>query len=288
MNVSRHSMHLSHSVQLVDSERHGTTIEREDSSLQASRLEYKRSWINEIFFPHLPDLYPLSKKLHIVKNNSRYGDIYVFFQDLFSVILCITFIISSTSNSYTAVQTVFVVESILIFFIFFDTTMSCFISRTYLRSYDFILDVVTIFPTFFILLFVLLVRWHRTFYEHEIMSMLRLVRVLRLFRTLHIFKSRLKRIVFKLCLTFASLTFVAAGLLQLFENTLPQVDLECQHINADTEWQPSCSEVTPASEMTYCDCLDNNCQYLYDVSDYCAFNCDRDYACDNACVSACA
>jgi hypothetical protein len=244
---------------------HDTPNKGEEGFL-ASRLEYKQSLMNKLFFSNLPDHYPLSKKLYIAKHNSKFGAWYINFVDLIAVILCFEFLIAGQTHSFLAVRVIFLLETILVLFLFLDSFVSCYISRQYMKTKSFLMDVITVFPTVFVLVYVVIARRRLTYYEYELLSLLKLVRVLRLFQTLHLFKIRFQRIVFKLVLTFASLTFIASGFLHLFENVIVQGQLDCQHINAETDWQPSCSEVTPANEMTYCDCLDNKCEFLYDVS----------------------
>jgi hypothetical protein len=243
--------------------------DRDVYTLQASQREYKQTLINRIFFPNLPDHYPLSKKLYIAKHNTTAGARYIFMLDVFSVLLCLDFLVQGQTHSYHAVQTMFLIETVLVAFIFIDTFISCYISRHYINTMNIVLDVATIFPTVFVLSYVFGGGHKLTYFAYEYLSLVKLVRILRLFRTLHLFKHRVQRIIIKFFLTFASLCFVAAGFLHLFENVLPQRRLECEFINEDTNWQPSCSDVTPASEMTYCDCAENNCEFLYDVSIAC-------------------
>lgn len=257
------------------------TTKREDSGVQVSNkqkhrsdrrideLKRNHSLIGQLFFPSLPLHYPLSKKIHIVKHNSQCGAYYISLIDMIAVILCFTLFIAGNVHSFLAVRVIFTMETFLIFVLFVDAVISYFISRSQANFQHTFLDIVTVFPTFFILIYVIAAKKSLNYFEYECLSILKLVRVLRLFRTLHLFKVRFQRIVFKLVLTFASILFIASGFLRMFENTMPQRDLECQHIGEDTEWQPSCSEVAPASEMTYCDCEENNCEFLYDVSDSC-------------------
>jgi hypothetical protein len=259
-NRSRHS--------IVRAQEAPTYLTPGEDSLQAGRLEYKQSLINKLFFPNLPDHYPLSKKLHIAKYNTTYGAWYISLMHFISVILCLEFYVAEQTNSYLAVQAVFAVETLLVLFLSIDSLGNCYISRQYTKTLHFFVDVITVFPTFFLLIYVVAAGRKMTYAQYEFLNILKLVRVLRIFRTLHLFKVRFQRIVFKLFLTFASLTFIASGFLHLFENVIPQWSQECQYINADTDWQPSCSEVSPASEMTYCECSDNNCELLYDVSTY--------------------
>lgn len=248
-----------------------TSLSRSDSegyedSLQQSKEERMSCWIERLLFPNLPDHYSLAKKLYIVKYNSPAGRWYSILVEAFSVLLCLDFLVQGRTHSYRAVQSLFYLETILVLGIVIDSFVSCFISRLYIRSLNFALDLVTVFPTLFVLFFVIVAGKRLNYFEYEYMSLMKLVRVLRMFRTLSLFKLRFQRILFKLVLTFASLTFIASGFLHLFENVFPQAHLECQYINENTNWQPSCSEVAPASYMTYCDCEENKCEYLYDVS----------------------
>lgn len=239
---------------------------KREGSLQITRLEVTQSLINRIFFPNMPDHYSFSKKLYITKHNTQYGAWYISLTHLVSVVLCILFLLAEHTHSYHAVRVTFVVETILVLFLCLDSVMSCYISKQYAKTMYFVMDVITVFPTFLMLIYVIGAGKAMTYQQYAGISLLKLVRVLRLFRSLHLFKDRFQRIIFKLFLTFASLTFIASGILHFFENVIPQDRLECQFLNSDTEWQPSCSDVSPASEMTYCDCAENNCEFLYDVS----------------------
>ena len=233
-----------------------------EDGLQVSAVEVKPSWINTIFFPHLPDHYSLSKKLHITKHNTKCGAWYISLMDLISVVLCFLFLMAEHTHSYFAVQVEFVIETLLVLCLCLDSFITCYISKQYAKTIYFAMDVITVLPTFVILIYVVAAGKTMSFQQYAWMSLLKLVRVLRLFRTLHLFKNRFQRIVFKLFLTFVSLTFIASGFLHLFENVIPQGDFECQFINQDTDWLPSCSDVTPANEMTYCDCAENHCESL--------------------------
>lgn len=250
-----------------------TSMTAVNVGLKATRVEHNQSLMQRFLFPDMPEHYSLAKKLHITKFNTILGARYILTFDAISILLCFVYLIQVRNHSYFAVQATFVTETFLVLCIFIDTLISCYISRVYVKSIHFVIDAITVFPTVFILLYVMAARRKLTYYHHEYVSLLKLVRILRLFRTLHRFNNRFHRSLFKLFLTFASLVFIASGLLRLFENVLAQVDIECQFIGRETSWSPSCSEFIPAEEMTYCDCDENRCVYFYDVR---AVQCSRD------------
>ena len=230
------------------------------------RVEKATTLLNKFFFPHLPEHYSLSKKLYILKHNSHGGKWYKRMMDVISVLLCILFLIGKQHHNYHAIHIIFALETTLIGFILVDTLLNCYIARQYVTTMSFIIDICTIFPTMGVVLYVFIAGMKMTYYEYEYLGLVKLAWILRLFRTLSSIKLRFQRSIFKLFLTFACLAFIASGFLNVFENVFPQNELECQYVNSDTNWKPSCSEVTAADEMTYCDCEDNNCEVLHDVS----------------------
>ena len=245
---------------------------KESLALEAFIPDHKKDrykkfndFIHNILFPNLPEQYPFRKKLQISKNTTRIGLIYDLCQDFCSVLMCAVFVASTYYKSYAAVHTIHVMDISISIFVLVDILFNTYlIGKRFLLDVRCMVDLLAIFPTFFVT-FVDVV-WGRTlssFYT-QLISTLRLIRVIRIFKTLRFFHS-MRKAVLKLLMTFCCFIFICSGLFQFFENDVPQRDYECQFINADTDWQPSCSEVMPGHEMGDCDCTSYNCEPLYDV-----------------------
>ena len=62
---------------------------------------------------------------------------------------------------------------------------------------------------------------------------------------------------------------MAAGIIQFMENDAKQLlYYKCLYVSADTDWQPSCDQHIPYSQLTSsCDCEKSNCQTYYEAND---------------------
>jgi hypothetical protein len=107
-----------------------------------------------------------------------------------------------------------------------------------------------------------------TVFMSQLITTLRLIRVIRTFKTLRFFYS-IRRAQIKLALTLFCMIFISAGIVQFCENDYLQRFIDCEFINKNTHWLPSCSHNTPYDELIEaCDCAKNNCGRLYGVSTY--------------------
>ena len=78
--------------------------------------------------------------------------------------------------------------------------------------------------------------------------------------------SGVKRQLITLVLTLLSLIFLASGIVHLMENDVAQqLLLDCNYVNQNTDWKPSCRVDTIAADD--CDCQENRCHEAYARND---------------------
>jgi len=225
---------------------------------QATNTEM--SW-SQLFFPGLPDHYPLRKKISITKNNSSVGSLWDILQIVLSVVTCAMYIADSYTTNYTTAYIFLLVELIITQLFMIDFLLNWYLDSTlnYLWQPLSLIDEFTILPVYITL--------GTDSTAAANLGFLRFVRILRLVRIFRTFKalrnlSGIKRQLLSLILTLLSMTFLAAGLVQLMENDIEQYQFDCKYINAETYWEPSCSSTEPADDET-CDCNTNNCEGYY-------------------------
>lgn len=218
--------------------------------------------LQSILFPGLPEHYPLRKKVAITKANSLTGMIWDILLILLSVVACLTYVVDTYLSSYQQSQNVLMIELVITQFFSVDFFLHWYIdgSVRYLFNSMVIIDLVTILPVYITLGIDTSTR----------LGFLRFVRILRLIRVFRTFKvlrnlSGIKRQIISLVLTLLSMTFLAAGMVQLMENDIAQYRYDCQYVNAKTYWEPSCSPNAPADDL--CDCESRNCKPYYQRGD---------------------
>jgi len=219
--------------------------------------------VSRILFPGLPEHYPLRKKIAITKANSHIGAIWDMLQIVLSVLACIIYVADTYISSYNGASAFLMSEMIITQFFMLDFTLNFYLDGTlsYFRQSMTLVDIVTILPVYLTMV---------TGNKATHLGFLRFVRILRLARIFRTFKalrnmSGVKRQLLSLTLTLLSMTFLAAGLVQLMENDINQYRFDCQYINSRTDWRPSCSSSSPADES--CDCEENNCSGYYQRGD---------------------
>mmetsp|Transcript_3342 Transcript_3342/g.5229 ORF Transcript_3342/g.5229 Transcript_3342/m.5229 type:complete len:1450 (-) Transcript_3342:361-4710(-) len=228
------------------------------SSMQSDDFSLSR-----ILFPGLPEHYPLRKKIAITKANSWAGAVWDILQIALSVLACIVYVADTYISSYRGASTFLLSEMIITQFFMVDFSLNFYLDGTlsYFRQSMTIVDIVTILPVYLTI---------ATGNKATNLGFLRFVRILRLARIFRTFKalrnmSGVKRQLLSLTLTLLSMTFLAAGLVQLMENDIEQYQFDCQYINSRTDWRPSCSPSSPADDS--CDCKENNCEGYYQRGD---------------------
>ena len=218
------------------------------------------SW-SQLLFPGLPDHYPLRKKITITKNNSSLGSFWDILQIILSVVTCAMYIADSYTTNFTTAYIFLLLELIITQLFMVDFLLNWYLDSTfnYLLQPLSLIDIFTILPVYITL--------GTDSTAAANLGFLRFVRILRLVRIFRTFKalrnlSGIKRQLLSLILTLLSMTFLAAGLVQLMENDIEQYQFDCRYINAATYWEPSCTSTEPEDEAT-CDCDTNNCEGYY-------------------------
>ena len=102
----------------------------------------------------------------------------------------------------------------------------------------------------------------------KFLQCLRILKLLRIFKTFKPMRntSAVRRQLIILVLTLVSMVFLFAGIVQIMENDVQQLEYGCKYINENTNWLPSCSTSAPANDD--CDCQANNCLPQYNFADY--------------------
>lgn len=222
--------------------------------------------VHEIIFPNIPDHFPLSKKLTLLKTQTFNGKMWDAMLIVFSIIACGMYVTATYQTSYSSAQTQLVMELVITQFFGVDFIYSFFAASA---KFSFLVDpwTITDFLTIIPVYIALFLQGKKSFN----LSIFRFVRILRLVRILRVFRvlgglSGVRRQVITLCLTLLSLVFMAAGIVQLMENDVKQLmEFKCDYINHYTNWEPSCTPDLPATPE--CDCLTQNCQLYYDSYD---------------------
>ena len=229
------------------------------------------SWL----FPHMPEHYPLSKKLALVKAQSRFGKIWDVLLILMSVLACIIYVCETYMATYNAVQVYSIIELVVTQFFALDFLYNMASSSNiwhYMTEGWTIVDIVTIVPVYITLGLAANGESGGTGVN---LSVFRIIRILRLIRVLRMFKllnglSGVQRQLVTLSLTLTSLIFMAAGIIHIMENDLKQImEYNCSYINANTLWEPSCKPDLPYSlDTDPCDCVSTVVPQYQCVSGY--------------------
>lgn len=208
---------------------------------------------------------PLHKRIHHWKTHSFIGRYWDAFLMSLSIFACVLYVVESYVLSYDPVQIFMVMENIVTQFFLVDFIINFFGSS---RKFAFIMnmwtaiDVLTIAPTYV----TLFTTTHINLSVFRFVRILRLIRILRMFKLLRDF-SGVHRQIITISLSLASLVFIGAGLYQLVANESKSEGFACKYINEMTHWEPSCSAVSPATDLDSCDCQDYNCKAAYEQSD---------------------
>jgi hypothetical protein len=198
-----------------------------------------------------------------VKYNTHVGFYWDIVQVILSAVACISYVSETYNSSYSAIRIYKIIENITTQFFLLD-----FITNwiTASRTVDFLVqpmtwvDIVTILPVYI----------EYAMNTSSSLGRLRFVRILRLIRILRTFKmlgglSGIRKQIITLLLATTSLTFLAAGVINIVENEINQLSYDCKFINARTDYQPSCSKYHPVEDS--CDCGKYNCVGTYDIHD---------------------
>jgi hypothetical protein len=234
------------------------------SSYSAKRFQKKFdfSWL----IPGTPNHLAMKKRILQTKQLSRWGKFWDFLQIFLSVFGCGMYIAETYSTTYLENQIFNYNEMIITQFFLLDFIFNWYTAintKVYFSNLMTIVDTITIFPVYIGLI---------TGQEVNL-SIFRFVRILRLIRVLRTFRllgnlSGLKRQMITLSLTLLSMSFMAAGVFNVMENQVKQMNYDCQYINELTNYQPSCRpDRETSSDQDNCDCLKNNCVASYTRGD---------------------
>eukprot|EP00602_Paraphysomonas_sp_CaronLab_P005050 CAMPEP_0185030594 /NCGR_PEP_ID=MMETSP1103-20130426/17565_1 /TAXON_ID=36769 /ORGANISM="Paraphysomonas bandaiensis, Strain Caron Lab Isolate" /LENGTH=1609 /DNA_ID=CAMNT_0027565787 /DNA_START=240 /DNA_END=5069 /DNA_ORIENTATION=+ len=210
------------------------------------------------------DISTFKKYLISLKYNSLGGTYWDILQVVLSLLACAIYVAESYRDSYLWLQIYSIIENIITQFFLMDFIVSWFIASStiaFFKSPMAWIDIVTIIPVYLTYI-----------QQAPNISWLRFARILRLIRILRTFRllggfSGVKRQIITLILALLSLTFLAAGVINLTENDVNELSYDCQYINEKTGYEPSCDSNFSSFDDPTCDCRENNCYALHDVQD---------------------
>jgi voltage-gated potassium channel Kch len=247
----------------------GQKEDSESSKLSSSMSDkrFSKSCVSNLF-TSIPPIAALKKKAVVWKRSSAIGALWDVSQVFFSILACGLYIAETYQSSYGGDLILRWIEIVITQFFSLDFLFNWFVATTtklYFLSPMTYVDIITIVPVY-----LTLILGDRNIPN---LSLLRFVRILRLIRILRTFKmlgglSGIRRQVITLSLTLLSLTFMAAGIVQVMENDVKQLSYDCRFINEDTRYQPSCTSSYPSYDDDNCDCNKNNCFPAYADGDY--------------------
>jgi hypothetical protein len=203
----------------------------------------------------------MKKKILQWKQLTRIGRFWDIWQIFLSVLACGMYIAETYSTGYNENLLHSNVELVITQFFLLDFIFNWFTATntaTFFANVMTIVDILTIFPVYIGIL---------TGSEVNL-SIFRFIRILRLVRVLRTFRllgnlSGLKKQLITLTLTLLSLTFMAAGIINVLENDMKQLGFKCKFSNEDTNYRPSCDMKFNNYDDVHCDCKQNNCRSSY-------------------------
>lgn len=227
------------------------------------RNSQTKSWFRFInwIIPGTHNHITMKKRILQWKQLSKIGRFWDFLQIFLSILACGMYIAETYSTGFNEHLLYSYVELVVTQFFLLDFIFNWFTAvntKVYMASVMTIVDILTIFPVYIGIL---------TGSEVNL-SIFRFIRILRLVRVLRTFRllgnlSGLKKQLITLTLTLLSLTFMAAGIINVLENDMKQLGFKCKYSNVDTNFRPSCEKKYNNYNADNCDCLENNCRSSY-------------------------
>lgn len=237
-----------------------STYEQLKTWLIDDMYEPATDYICDWLFEGIPEHYPFKKKLMIFRANSKIGDSWDVFQLILVVLTGVTYAYTRYSISYIQTYIIFLFELIITQFFLFDFLLNWYLAISMFHFFIdpmTMIDVLTMMPVY-ITLFTGLSNTSINFFR-----CLRIVRLMRMFRTVKAIKNLnpVRRQVVNMVVTLMSMIYLAGSVVQLMEDDIFQLTLNCSYINSNTGYNPSCSAAyfTPDD----CDCDVNNCVAVY-------------------------
>jgi hypothetical protein len=221
-------------------------------------------------FPDLPEYFPFRKKVLITKTNSAIGTIWDTCQLLFTFCICFVYAFGTYDNDYSITRTIYIIQIVMVFTFLLDFMINLYLKPSILFFADFMtfVDILCMLPI--LLGFAI---GGQAQYLNFLFSF-RILKLIAIFDTYKPLKNMggVKKQIMSLILTLVSLIFIATVVIQFFENLGNYNYSDCKFINANTNWQPSCSSMFPyeyPSIAQSCDCVVRNCRkyYIFDDND---------------------
>jgi hypothetical protein len=160
-----------------------------------------------------------------------------------------------------------VIENVITQFFLMDFLLTWFTSsstRLFFNQFMTWIDLATILPVY-----ISYIASDNDTPNLSILRFLKILRLIRIFRTFRLLSgfSGVKRQSITLSLAMLSLIFLAAGVVNIFENELNPLSYDCQYINSLTLYEPSCEPGYPTFDDPSCDCKAHNCDAEYQSQD---------------------
>lgn len=218
--------------------------------------DYVFDWL----FLGIPEHYPFKKKLMIFRANSKIGDTWDVVQLVLVVFTGITYAYTRYSLSFTQTSIIFLFELIITQFFMIDFLLNWYLAISMFHFFIdpmTLVDILTMIPVY-VTLFTGLSNTSINFFR-----CLRIARLMRMFRTVKAIKNLnpVRRQVVNMVVTLMSMIYLAGSVIQLMEDDIFQLSLNCSYINANTGFKPSCSAYSFTTDN--CDCTPNNCVAVY-------------------------
>jgi len=227
--------------------------------------------ISASIFAGLPHHYPLRKKVKIAKQNFLIGISWDLMQLSLAFLACAVYVVSQYPLSLGMTNGLFSTDVIITQFFLLDFFLNWYIHGTFcdfFTEWITMVDILTIIPVYFSLIDT----------RSSVLSILRCLRILRLIRVFQGIKwvremGGVQRQIISLLITIVSIVFLATSVVQYVENDIHQFAYDCEYINRQTEFEPSCSPVMTVaaylaeSSSNTCDCAANSCESKYNPND---------------------
>lgn len=204
-----------------------------------------------------------------VKYNTAWGLWWDVLLVVMSLVACGTYVMETYWSTFRALLIYTFIENVITQFFLLDFILGWVASHSTRRYFSKLwtwVDLATIAPVYMNYML-------SESDEGPNLSILRFLRILRLIRILKTFRllgdmSGVKRQTVTMSLALASLIFMAAGIIHIFENDLQQATYDCQYINVLTDFKPSCDPIHPTFGSLDCDCQEYKCRPHYTQNDH--------------------
>eukprot|EP00605_Chrysophyceae_sp_TOSAG23-4_P000563 GSChrysophyteH1.ASY1.ANO1.636.1 assembled CDS len=221
------------------------------------------SYIGQTLFPGLPSQYNLRKRLIIHRSIAQAWAVWDTLQIFLITIACGIYIASVYPLPYTVNKSVQVADLVVCQFFLMDFLVNWFMHPKlgYFADYMVLVDLGSMLPVYVSLF----LKANVTLDFFKCLRVLRLVRLIKNYKYMHTIGGVARQVVY-LTITLFIVIFLSSCLVQFLENHT-HVQLTCQFINANTDWEPSCVEDAPADDICLEDCRLDGCNVNYGYHD---------------------